>query len=581
MSTFVDPRARMRDALRLLVQQGEPAWDESSLLRFRNLLLDETGSDARPLADLLLEAIRRGWRDLLPPGPMESARWDALASPFVMRWSAERFVQQEMARWAAESWGFALGVIGIEQVRIAPPASPVTMPVATGAVSPRARANSTAALPPARPISFGGATTAAPGAARSNPAPSRPTAPRPTVRPQPIARRPAAGPARSTIPQLNPKFVRNLAIVAGSSYLLFIAQMVITIRGDRRDAAAAATRVASQPVTDSAAGAIAGGASDVASDVPGDSVVSSGTPASAPFATAPVAKVPGGVPVGGVPVRAPSGAPILASAPGVPSITRNALPGTTNDGRMLIVEPARRASGSSVPTRATTLAPTRKDPIAYDEMQLTDGSRIIGRVDIVRAGSVIFRDMRTGLRHEINKDDIEQIITEFGTPVRFRTNGSSATVAATPERTPATSARAAAATGVRARGVAGRYAVRYEAAVAKGSKECTSVWSRSPQTVDYATVAHIPGADTLTVSFDGGDNFPSNVDQEGFFASTPRIMPDQARTSTALVTRLNGRFPSNGSLSLTVSIVFFRRMRAGPDLACTVYVNGTGTRLPS
>ena len=43
-----------------------------------------------------------------------------------------------------------------------------------------------------------------------------------------------------------------------------------------------------------------------------------------------------------------------------------------------------------------------------------------GRVEIVRAGSVLFRDQRTGLRHELRKDDIDRIITEFGSPVRFR-----------------------------------------------------------------------------------------------------------------------------------------------------------------
>jgi hypothetical protein len=55
-------------------------------------------------------------------------------------------------------------------------------------------------------------------------------------------------------------------------------------------------------------------------------------------------------------------------------------------------------------------------------------------------------------------------------------------------------------------------------------------------------------------------------------------MPDQARTSTALVTRLSGRFPADGSLALTVSIVFYRRMKVGADLGCTVYINANGAR---
>jgi hypothetical protein len=232
---------------------------------------------------------------------------------------------------------------------------------------------------------------------------------------------------------------------------------------------------------------------------------------------------------------------------------------------------------------ATALMPTRTDPQPYDEVQLTDGTRMTGRVDIVRAGTIIFRDMRTGLRNEINKDNIEQIITEFGTSVRFHeatlpANAPAPSAIASSARTRKEPVAASKATGVRATGVAGRYRIRYAAATANGSPECTSVWKRAPQTEDIATVSHIPGADTLVVAFDGGDNFPSNIDKDGYFASTPRIMPDQARTSTALVTRLSGRFPPDGSLSLTVSIVFYRRMRVGADLACTVYVNANGAR---
>ena len=279
-------------------------------------------------------------------------------------------------------------------------------------------------------------------------------------------------------------------------------------------------------------------------------------------------------------------APSGAGTPGVPSITRNALPGAGSDSsRMLLVEPAKRASGASLPAAATALLPTRTDPQPYDEVQLTDGTRMTGRVDIVRAGTIIFRDMRTGLRNEINKDNIEQIITEFGTSVRFHAPTLSSNAPAPNAPAPSTRGRRekgvlapAKATGIRATGVAGRYRIRYAAATANGSPECTSVWKRPPETEDLATVSHIPGADTLVVAFDGGDNFPSIIDKDGFFASTPRIMPDQARTSTALVTRLSGRFLSDGSLSLTVSIVFYRRMKVGADLACTVYVNAKGAR---
>jgi hypothetical protein len=96
--------------------------------------------------------------------------------------------------------------------------------------------------------------------------------------------------------------------------------------------------------------------------------------------------------------------------------------------------------------------------------------------------------------------------------------------------------------------------------------------------VDRAVVRHVPGADTLTVAFEGGDSFPSNLDADGFFASTFRIVPDQARTSTALTTRLTGQFLGDGSLQLTVSLVFFRRMREGRDVTCMVDIPARGVR---
>ena len=564
MTPFVDPRVRMRDALRRLVQQEPPARDAASLALFRNRLLDETGSDARPLAELLLEAIRRGWLDALPTEPIASARWDALTSPFVMRWSAERFVQPEMARWAAESWAFALGSIPAEWLRIAPPQMAEPKAIASrDATAARAILN----------IAAGGTKPAAVASARTTPTFTRAPSVAPPAQKHANTRATNAIPsnrgtarARSTVPPLNPKFVRNIAILAASSYLFFIGYMAVSIRNSRA-AETAATKAAASlaPLV----------------FAPTERAPTS-TPLPQPSPTVEAGTTTASVLSARMPNVASEIAPTAAGStlPGVPSITRNALPGSSVDpARMLIVEPARRANGASLPPTATGLAPRRTDPIAYDEVLLTDGSRMTGRVDIIRAGEVIFRDMRSGLRHEIRKDDIAQIVTEFGTTVQFRTAEATSGVASA--KLGASAARTvsgAIATGVRARGVPGRYTIQYDAAQAKGSKECTSVWTRTPQTVDHATVVHLPNADTLTIAFDGGDNFPSNIDQQGYFASTPRILPDQARTSTALVTRLTGQFSANGSLSLTVSIVFFRRMRTGPDLACTVYVNAKGNR---
>jgi hypothetical protein len=221
---------------------------------------------------------------------------------------------------------------------------------------------------------------------------------------------------------------------------------------------------------------------------------------------------------------------------------------------------------------------------AYDELHLRTGEVMRGTVEVVRAGTLQFRDRRTGLRHEVRKDSVDYVITEFGSTVRFRAAVSGSTERSSPTRAVRPPRAAAAPTtrenGPRARGVAGRYAVRYAAAQVEGSAACGEAWRRGSGAVDLVDVRHEPGADTLVVAFAGGDTFPSTVDAEGYFASTFRIVPDQARSSTALTTRLTGRFEPSGGLAVTVNLVFYRRLRTGEDLACTVAIPGRGTRQP-
>ncbi len=523
MTAFVDPRVRVRDALRELIREGPPAWDDESLARFRNRLLDETGSDARPLAELLMEAVRRGIRQHLSDLSSEPARWDTVVSPFILRWSAERFVQPEMARWAVECWGLSFGVIREGQLMIAPPvraAATMTVAVPRGATresAPPARG----AIPAPTPVPRRGTPPPSIIALRSHASPSS--------RARPQSHYPAAtkrsGPAQSAgwIPSLSPRVAYGIAWLAAASYVFLLVRIGVGIRNSRRaDLAAAAVAV---------------------------------PPARSRVVIAP-----------NPPVATPTG------ISGTPSS------GLDDRSRMLVVEPARRAEGAPIPPSATTLMPPTLAPTTFDQIELVDGTRLNGRVEVIRAGAVIFRDGQTGLRHEFPKDSIEVIITEFGTPVRFRPAALDSRVGAAASRGTSDPTTRSSGSSVRRRGVAGQYVVRYDAATSVGSRQCASVWTRPPGATDQAVVTHVPDADTLVITFVGGQNFPSNVDAEGNFASTARILPDQARTSTALVTRLAGRFRREGTLSLTVSIVYFRRMRVGPDLACTVQINASGQR---
>jgi hypothetical protein len=614
----MDPRVRMRDALRELVQENPTSWDQPSLFVLRNRLLDRTGSDARPLAELLIEALRRGWRDRLPPGAVDPARWHTLTSSFVLQWSTERFVQPEMARWALESWGYAMRVIDASQITIAPP--PKREPIAAmaarlnsraaqaGAQAARAVAQATAAGARLGTPAAGSSSTAArvrPAAAPGGRTTAR-SAPRGTVTLPPRATG-AYGPrGRATAPSVSPWIPRALAGTLLAMALLVIGRVAFfsrpagaeptpaqiaeagvdpATRGDSIARARARDALIDQAISPAARALRTPVTSvEVSTQLP-TSIPTAMLPSTRPSTRPPTPSSTTVPPTTGLPtavalatgdsrrgaVVSPSltgGIAIIAAdRPGVPSITRSVLPTTADSARMIFVQPARRAAGES----RVVASPTAKVALTYDELRLLNGTVLRGRVDVVQAGSVIFRDGRSGLRYEIRKDEIDQIISEFGTPVRFRAGAADVGAAAAARPLVKTN-------GVRDRGVAGRYRIRYATAAAIGSRECTQVWNKPPNTEDVAIVRHAAGADTLNVAFDGGDNFPSNVDGDGYFASTFRIVPDQARTMTALTTRLNGQFLPDGTMRFAVNIVFYRRMRSGGDITCNVAINAEGRR---
>jgi hypothetical protein len=605
-----DPRVRVRDALRELIAENPTGWDRPSLFVVRNRLLDRTGSDARPYAELLLEAARRGWRDRLPATALDSHRWHATLSPFLLQWSADRFIQPEMARWALESWAYAMHVIDASQLTIAPPpravvrATTTTTAAATASREPlqamaarlnaRAAANGAAARTAAVRVGgtrAAGVAGAGPGSPAGGRSPRRATT---TLPGRPTTAYGARG--RASAPPVPVWVTKAMAATLLVMALGVVGRVVFATPevgaapapGAASIAAAGEAPPQQPPALSTTFGSPTAAISPVAQALRAPVVTpeaSTQLPPAVPagaFATtagqvtpAPVAAnaSPGSFAVAVAPSAAESprggqlvnptltgGVAVIATErPGVPSITKAVIPTAADSARMIFVQPARRASGASRPVSL----PSGRTSLTYDELHLRSGEVLRGRVDVVQAGAVLFRDQKTGLRYEIRKDDIDEIISEFGTPIRFRAVG--------PRETGAGAT-------VRAKGVAGRYRVRYAAASAVGSPECVQVWTKPPNAQDIAIVRHRPGDDTLSVAFEGGDNFPSNIDGEGWFASTFRIVPDQARTMTALTTRLNGRFLPTGTLQFAVNIVFFRRMRTGGDVTCNVTVTAEGKR---
>jgi hypothetical protein len=303
---------------------------------------------------------------------------------------------------------------------------------------------------------------------------------------------------------------------------------------------------------------------------------------------------------------ASTASPSAPLTPGVPGITRNALPVRGGDpDRVRRVQPATRpaprltgsappgtvapgavmpgavssgavASAAALGARAPgarTVAPSASAPVpranagapatpGLDQLRLESGRRITGRVEIIKTSSVVFRDAETGLRYEFAKNDIDEIITEFGSAVRFRQAAGSSNRATSDRRLAS---------------VAGRYAVRYEAARVDGSAACRDLW-RGPSGGDAAEVRHRAGDDTLSIAFAGGDTFPSVMDADGFFSSTFRIMQGQEQLATALTTRLNGRFGTDGTLSLQVTVIGYRRVQGTAGVSCQITVQAAGEK---
>lgn len=97
--------------------------------RQRNELLDETGSDFRPLVDLLLDLGPVICSALAAGGlrPLSVRDWDTARAPLVHRVVSTRYLQPDVVRWAVDVWGRALGVSPLAVV-----AAPVTAPLQAG-----------------------------------------------------------------------------------------------------------------------------------------------------------------------------------------------------------------------------------------------------------------------------------------------------------------------------------------------------------------------------------------------------------------------------------------------------------------
>ena len=153
--------------------------------RQRNRLLDETGSDYRPLVDLLIDlghTIRPSLQRL-ENTPLPASVWDTVRAPLVHQIVSARYLQPDVARWAVDVWARALGVSPVPVTR-----EPIAAPqVRTTVVGPLAATTVTAGV-----VAAAASTTFSRAATRFGTLPPLPSPPKPA---RPNAPSWAGGPA--------------------------------------------------------------------------------------------------------------------------------------------------------------------------------------------------------------------------------------------------------------------------------------------------------------------------------------------------------------------------------------------------
>jgi len=120
-----DAFARLAIALRALASASDESVMPDVLapgsalsVRVRNQLLDACGSDHRPLVDFVLAVapdVRLSLHAMMADTSttVTQASWERFRAPLVHRLVATRFLQQDMARWAVDLWGYALRIYDI------------------------------------------------------------------------------------------------------------------------------------------------------------------------------------------------------------------------------------------------------------------------------------------------------------------------------------------------------------------------------------------------------------------------------------------------------------------------------------
>ncbi len=197
---------------------------------------------------------------------------------------------------------------------------------------------------------------------------------------------------------------------------------------------------------------------------------------------------------------------------------------------------------------------------ATDDVVLKTGRVIEGRVVTIRAQTVVIHDNLADLDFEVEKAEIERIVTSKGQVLRF----SAENVPLISDDDMRTS-----------RLNAGEFRVRYTARWGVERIECLDVAKRFAPGVRL-TVRHVRGAPMLNLDFTRGAAYNAAVYADGSFESVAVAAQSLGPGGATVSSRLSGRFSRDGKL---LGIVRLSALASSGEVVCDLALTMNAERV--
>lgn len=217
-------------------------------------------------------------------------------------------------------------------------------------------------------------------------------------------------------------------------------------------------------------------------------------------------------------------------------------------------------SAATAVTRAP-LVVSAAPPRSSDDIVLNAGRVFEGRVLSVRQQSVVVKDAETGLDFEIDKADIDRIVTSDGRVMRFG-DDNVPVIGDGDDLTP--------------RSNAGTYRLRYAERWGTDRAECRDM-ARTFAPGSTLIVRHLRGAPMMKLEFPNGPGFNAAVRADGLFESGAAQAPERGPANAFVSRRLSGRLNRSGAVQ---GVVRLTAVTADGGVVCDVALTVRGERVP-